>query len=132
MTSLKAAARQAGSLYLLFLIVGLVDMYGFSAFMVAGDATATARNIIAAEGTYRISILTEVVTLLLFIPLVVSLSGLLKGVDQWHAILMMLLVSVGVTIGLVNRTQQDRTANPPAWRRQGAKVPEPQVHPHAS
>jgi len=102
MNSLKATARRAGALYFLFLIVGLVDMFGFTRFLVPGDATATARNIIAAEQTYRIGILTDFVTLLLFIFLVVSLYNLLKGVDKWHAMLMVLLVSVGVAIGLVN------------------------------
>ncbi len=84
------------------MIVGLVDMFGFSGFIVPGDATATARNISAAELTYRLGILTDFVALLLFIFLVVSLYNLLKGVDKWHAILMVLLVSVGVTIGLAN------------------------------
>jgi hypothetical protein len=102
MNSIKAAGRRAGALYFLFLIVGLVDMYGFSHFIVPGDASATARNIIAAQLTYRIGILTDFVTLLIFIFLVVSLYNLLKGVDQWHAMLMVLLVSVGVTIGLAN------------------------------
>ncbi len=60
------------------------------------------RNIIAAELTYRIGILTDFVALLLFIFLVVSLYDLLKGGDKWHAMLMVLLVSVGVTIGLAN------------------------------
>lgn len=101
-TSLKVTARRAGALYFLFLIVGLVDLYAFPAFMVSGDATATARNIIAAEGTYRIGILTDFVALLLFIPLVVSLYELFSRVSRWHAILMVLLVSIGVTIGLVN------------------------------
>ena len=102
MHSIRATARRAGALYFLFLIVGLVDMFGFTRFLVPGDATATARNIIAAEQTYRIGILTDFVTLLLFIFLVVSLYNLLKGVDKWHAMLMVLLVSVGVAIGLVN------------------------------
>jgi len=102
MISLKTQARRAGALYFLFLIVGLFDMLGFSGFMVPGDATATARNIVAAEGTYRIGILTDLVTLLVFIVLVVSLYHLLKGVDKWHAMLMVLLVSVGVAIGCVN------------------------------
>jgi hypothetical protein len=102
MNSIRATARRAGALYLLFLIAGVVDMYGFSRFVVPGDATATARNILTDELTYRIGILTDFVTLLLFILLVVSLYNLLKSVDQWHAMLMVLLVSVGVTIGLVN------------------------------
>ncbi len=100
MNSTKAVARRAGALYFLFLIVGLVDMYGFPRFIVPGDATATARNIVAAGLTYRIAILTDFVSLVLFIFLVVSLYSLLKGVHKWHAMLMVLLVSVGVSIGL--------------------------------
>jgi hypothetical protein len=82
--------------------MGLIDMYGFSGFLVPGDATATARNILAAEQTYRIGILTDFVTLLIFIFLVVSLYNLLKAAGKWHALLMVLLVSVGVSIGLAN------------------------------
>jgi Domain of unknown function (DUF4386) len=102
MNSTKAAAKRTGALYFLFMIVGLIDLYGFSGFLVPGDATATARNIAAAEFTYRIGILTDFVALLLFVFLVVSLYNLLKEVRKWHAMLMVLLVSVGVAIGLAN------------------------------
>jgi len=66
MNSIKATARRVGALYFLFLILGLVDMYGFPRFVVTEDATATARNIIAAELTYRIGILTDFVTPIIF------------------------------------------------------------------
>ncbi len=102
MNSIQATARRAGALYFLFMIVGLVDMFGFSGFVVAGDATATARNILARELTFRIGILTDLVTLLLFIFLVVSLYNLLQVADKWHAMLMVILVSIGVAVGLAN------------------------------
>ncbi len=102
MSTLKWDARRAGALYFLFLVVGLFDMLGFSRFLVPGDATATARNIASAEGYFRVGILTDLVTLLIFLPLVTSLYHLLRAVDRWHATLMVLLVSVGVTIGCVN------------------------------
>jgi hypothetical protein len=102
MSTIQATARRAGALYFLFMIVGLVDMFGFSGFLVAGDATATAGNIMAGELTYRIGILTDFVSLLLFILLVVSLYNLLQSVDKWHAKLMVILVSVGVAVGLAN------------------------------
>jgi hypothetical protein len=70
--------------------------------MVPGDATATARNIMAAEFTYRMGILTDFVTLLIFIFLVATLYNLFKSVHPWHALLMVLLVSVGVAVGLAN------------------------------
>ena len=102
MTSIPATARRAGALYFLFMIVGLVDMFGFTGFLVAGDATATARNILAGELVYRLGVLTDLVTLLLFLFLVVSLYNLLKSADKWHAVLMVILVSVGVAVGLAN------------------------------
>jgi len=102
MRSIQAPARRAGALYFLFMIVGLVDMLGFSGFLVAGDATATARNIVAAELTFRIGILWDFGTLLLFIFLVVSLYSLLKDAAKWHAMVMVILVSVGVAVGFVN------------------------------
>jgi hypothetical protein len=100
--SVEATARRAGALYFLFMLMGLVDMFGFAGFVVPGDATATADRIVAAGLTYRLGILTDLVTLLLFIFLVVSLYKLLKDVERWHAMLMVVLVSVGVTIGLAN------------------------------
>lgn len=102
MDSIKARARRAGGLYFLFLILGLIDIYGFSHFVVAGNATATAANITGAELTFRLGILIDLITLIVFIPLVVSLYGLLKDVDNWHARVMVLLVSIGVAIGFVN------------------------------
>lgn len=102
MNGIQATARRAGALYFLFLIMGLVDMFGFSHFIVSGDAAATAHNITAAQPMYRIGILTDFATLVLFVFLVVSLYKLLKDVDRWHAMVMVIFVSVGVTIGLVN------------------------------
>ncbi len=102
MDSIKAKAHRAGALYFLFLVVGLVDMFGFSYLIVQEDAAATVRNILAAETTYRLGILTDFVTLLIFMFLIVSLYTLLKDADRWHALLMLLLVSVGVAIGMAN------------------------------
>jgi hypothetical protein len=102
MNSIKATARRAGVLYLLFSLVAIVGEFVLPAFVVQGDAAATTRNIAAAEFTYRIGILTGFVTLVLFIFLVVSLYKLFKDVDEWHAVLMVLLVSIGVAISLAN------------------------------
>ena len=77
---------------MLFSIVAIVGEFFFPAFVVPGDATATARNITAAELTYRLGILTGFVTLIIFIFVVLSLYNLLKDVDRKHAMLMVLLV----------------------------------------
>lgn len=100
MESIQVTARRAGALYFVFMLGGLVDMFGFSGFVVAGNAAATARNITAAEPVYRLSILTDVVTLVLFLPVVVTLYDLLQGVGRRLARLMVVLVLVGVAVGL--------------------------------
>ena len=101
-TSTNATARRAGVLYFLFMIVAIYREFLFPSFMVPTDATATAHNISAAELTYRLGILTSLVTLLLFIFLVVTLHRLFKDVDESHALLMVLLVSIGVALALAN------------------------------
>jgi hypothetical protein len=100
--AIKATAHRAGVLYLLFSLVAIVGEFLLPAFVVPEDAAATARNIAAAEFTYRIGILTGFVTLVLFIFLVVTLYKLFKDVDEWHAVLMVLLVAIGVAISLAN------------------------------
>jgi hypothetical protein len=102
MNAAKAAAHRAGALYFVFMIVSILGEYAFPAFMVPGDATATARNIAAAEPTYRLAILTGLATHVIFIVLVVSLYQLLKDVDRSLAMLMVLLVAVGVALALAS------------------------------
>jgi hypothetical protein len=102
MNTIKATARRAGVLYFLFMIVAILGEFFFPVFMVSSDAAATARNINAAELMYRISILTGLVTHIIFIFLVVILYKLLKDVDKSQAMLMVLLVSIGVAVALAN------------------------------
>jgi hypothetical protein len=84
------------------MMTGIVDMLVLPLFTVTGDAAATSRNILASELTYRLGILFDIVAGVIFILVAVSLYWLLKEVDKWHAMLMVLLASVGITIGFVN------------------------------
>jgi hypothetical protein len=103
MNSIKAKARQAGVLYLLLGITAPFHLlYIPSAFFVTGDATATARNIIAGELTYRISVFTGLASNIIFLFLALSLYDLLKDADRKQARLMVMLVAVGVAVGVVN------------------------------
>ena len=102
MSSTKATAHRAGAVYFLFMIVAIIGEFFFPAFVVSGDASATAQNITGAELTYRVGILLGFVTHLIFIFLVVILYRLFKDVDQSHAMLMVLLVSIGVAVALTN------------------------------
>jgi hypothetical protein len=83
-------------------MVAICGEFFFPAFVVTGDATATARNITAGEPAYRIAILTGLVTNVLFLFVVLSLYDLLKDADRKHARLMVILVSVGVALSLAN------------------------------
>jgi hypothetical protein len=98
----KATAHQAGVVYFLFMIVAIIGEFFSPTFVVSGDAAATVRNITAAGLAYRLDILTGFVTLLLFIFLVERLYKLFRDVDRGQALLMVLLVTVGVSIALAN------------------------------
>ncbi len=102
MNSTNAAARRAGALYFVFMIVAIFGEFVLPGFVVPGDAAATARNITGAGLTYRMDILTGFVTLLIHIFLVASLYKLFRDVDRGHAMLMVLLVSIGVAVSLAN------------------------------
>lgn len=100
--SIKFTARQAGAIYFVFMIISIIGEFLLPTFMVYGDAAATAHNINSGETIYRIGILTGFITLIIFIFLVVLLYKLLKNINKSLAMLMVLLVSIGVTVTLAN------------------------------
>lgn len=103
MTSIKAKARLAGILYVVMGIPAWFSlMYIPSAFVVRGDATATARNIVSGQSLYRLGILSELVSQTIFLVLVLVLYDLLKDADRKQARLMVMLVGVSVAFEFVN------------------------------
>lgn len=97
-----ALAHQTGAVYLVFAILGTIGEFGFPSFIVPGDAAGTARAIAGAESLYRLSLAFDFVTMVLFLVLVVMLFELLGEVNRGLAILMVVLVSVGVTLTIGN------------------------------
>ena len=92
MTSTSKNARIAGFLYLLLVFVGpLRLMYIPSTLFVHGNAAATANNIAAHETLFRLGIAGDLFcgTILIFITL--ALYRLFKGVDQYLAVLVVIL-----------------------------------------
>ena len=86
------AARVAGAIYLsLVFTAPLRLIYIPSALFVRGNATATADNIAAHEFLFRLGIVGDLLTGTIAIFLVLALYRLLKGVDQNHAALMVIL-----------------------------------------
>lgn len=103
MSSTKSTARSILVPYALMGIPGFINlMYITKAFIVPGDATATARNIMAGELTYRLGILRGLVSSIGFIFLALSLYDLFEAVDRKQARLMVALVAVAAAIGTAN------------------------------
>ena len=103
MNSTKDSARVAGLLYLLVAITGAFSiMYIPAVFVVPGDATATASKIKASELLFRIGIVSELFSIILFVFLVVALYHLLKGIDKKLALLMLILALVSAPASYIN------------------------------
>ena len=92
MTSLSKNARVAGLLYILASVVGVVRLlYIPSALIVHGNAAATVNNIAAHELLFRLSIVSYLLSSVLFTFLTLALYRLFKGVDLGLAVLMVIL-----------------------------------------
>jgi len=83
MNSLKKTARIAGILILIISPFAIFSMmYITSNLIVPGDAWATASNIMASEGLFRLGMVSDSVVFLLEIVIVVMLYVLLKPVSK--------------------------------------------------
>ena len=103
MSSIKRTARQAGLLYLVMGVPAVFSLQYFPrAFIVSGNAAATAQRITDGALTYRFLVLSELVTYVGFLFLVWALYHLFEEVDKRVAMLMVILVSVSAAIGMVN------------------------------
>lgn len=83
MTNLVKTARIAGILYLIIIITGIfTEMFVRSQLIVAGDATATANNIIASGLRFRIGFASALVMLVCDVAVTVLLYILLKQTNK--------------------------------------------------
>lgn len=97
------AARVAGAVYLSMAVTAPFSLiYIPRALIVQGNATATANNILAHETLFRLGIVADLITAVIFILLGMGLYRLLSGVNKTHASLMVVLVLVSATIGFMN------------------------------
>ena len=101
--SQRKAARLAGVLYLLLIVFGVfAELVVRSRVIVSGDAAATASNIIASEGLFRIGFASDVLMILSFLLLPLAFYVLFKPVGKRLATLVVIFVSVSVPLMLVN------------------------------
>jgi hypothetical protein len=100
---IQKTARIAGLLYLSIAILApLGDMLVRQSLIVPGDAAATARNIAASEGLFRLGFVSDLVVQTIHVFLVAVLFTLLKPVNKNQALLMVFLGLLGVPIAMLS------------------------------
>ena len=103
MDSPKRLARTAGALYLLVAILGAFAMLVVDARMyVAGDAAATAGNLIANSGLVRAGVVADLIQATLWVVVAMTLYLLLKHVSKSAAGAMVVLAAIGAGITMLN------------------------------
>jgi hypothetical protein len=97
------AARIAGAVYLSMVITApFTLLYVPGKLVVRGDATATANNILTHETMFRLAIIGDLFTHVIFICLGIALYRLLSNGGKTWAMLMVVLVSVSAAVGFLD------------------------------
>ena len=103
MRSTKNPGRLTGLLYLLVSIPGAFALvYVPSKVIVHGNPAATVNNIAGSEMLFRLGIAAHLISQALFIFVALALYDLLKGVNQRHATIMVMLIAVSIPIAFLN------------------------------
>src|SRR3982074_1590230 len=103
MSSPKRLARIAGFLYLLVGIFGgFAEGFVEPKMYVAGDAAATAGNVVANAGLVRMGVVADLLDQTFFVFLAMTLYVLLKHVHQSVARAMVVLVALAAGITCIN------------------------------
>ena len=96
-------SRIAGLWYLAMAITGPIGILIVpSTLIAAGDAAATAANIAASPGLWRLGIFAYLASQLVFIPIVLSFRSLFASVDRAQARLMTAIVIAAVPLAILN------------------------------
>jgi Domain of unknown function (DUF4386) len=100
--SLRKTARMAGLFYLIFILTTVLASYIRGNIIVTGDAAATANNIVASQGLFRVGFVTELVSATFFVLAAWALYALLKPVNKNLALLLLVLNLGGVAVECLN------------------------------
>ena len=98
----RKTARMAGLFYLIFILTTVLATSIRDRFIVSGDAAATANNIMASQGLFRVGFVTELVSAVFFFSAAWALYVLLKPVNKNLALLFLLLNLGGVAVECLN------------------------------
>jgi hypothetical protein len=97
-------ARIAGAIYLVIIVVGVLGEVAVrDRIIVAGDAAATAANVVAMESAFRLSIAGELFYLVLAVPMLLILYILLRPVSRELALLLVFFNLVSISVEAVNK-----------------------------
>ena len=97
--SIKTTARIGGILYLVIIFAGIFsEMFVRGKLIVAGNATATATNIMTSQLLWRMGIASDLVMHICDVPLVLILYILLKPVNKNLALLAMLFTLIQTAV----------------------------------
>ncbi len=100
---MRNPGRIAGILYgVASMPVFFALLYVPSKVMVHGNPAATAQNIAAHATLFRCAIVADLLGQALFLVVALALYHLLKGVNQRHALLMLLFLAVSIPIAFVS------------------------------
>ena len=101
--SVRQQARRAGLLYVLMMVPAFFALIYLPGKMtVVGDAAATARRIGDAVLLYRVGVLCDLLTAVLFFYVAWTLNGLVADTDRRLAALMVVLVAIAVAFEMTN------------------------------
>ena len=107
MTSPKRLARIAGLFYLLVGIFGgFAEGFGDPKLYVAGNAAATAANVLADPGLVRIIVVAHLLNAIFFVSAAMALYILLQHVNKSVARAMLIFVALAVGITTLNAVFQ--------------------------
>jgi hypothetical protein len=103
MNSTKKTARAAGLLWLLVAVTGGFGLFYIRSYViVAGDAAATAGNIMASESLFRAAIVGTLLAQVFLFFFGLTLFQLFKKVDKWLAAVLLASIMMTAGIGIVN------------------------------
>jgi hypothetical protein len=103
--SLKKTARLAGLLYVIMSIQAPIALlYVPSHIMVEGNPAATTNNILAHEFLFRLSIISQFTSIIIFVLLALVLYRLFNQVNQYQAKLLVAFVVVQVPMTFLLET----------------------------
>lgn len=100
MSSPKPAARIAGLSYLITIVTGIfAELVVRGNLIVSGDAAATARNVLASEGLYRLGFVADLIGGAAYLVVTLLLYELLKPVNKTLSLLAAFFSVVGIAMG---------------------------------